>query len=210
MVVIERGTTGRGAKVSSARKRRFAALAVRGVNYDDILDDGDRHFGTEHTRPSKSTITKAKQNLLTTGDAAWGERRVRPGKSLTDCHKEAIISALGENSRKRTRGELQAALTAADPSGRRDFAISTVDDSAREVSRRRGSSGPTHADTALPLHCHQLGLTHKKVTSYDPRRCPLESASASHALSCYDVRCVPRTSATGGGRACSCGSCCCC
>ena len=129
-----RGRSGRGANVDAHRKRRLARLALAGnMKYADIQDDSVQHFGAQHAPPSKSTITRAKQAFLRTGDAAHGEQRVCPGKTLTDGNKETLIRELARDSRKRTRGELQHELARDDPTGRKKFARSTIDDAIRGV-----------------------------------------------------------------------------
>ena len=152
-----------GRRIDRARKVAAAIQACAGVPYDEIIRN-DRHvFGAQHDRLKKPAITRAKQRFRRFGDAAYTEARHYGGKTLGFHHKVLVLRALNRCCTTSTK-ELATALRLAETESNRSFAHSTIDDAIREA-----------------------GWTCKRVTLYNARRCPYESAATRVALGKYPV-----------------------
>ena len=153
-------------RICDARKRYAWQLIQRSVRYADIRDRITKRFGTQHGPISNGALTDIKAAATLTGDPCFASPLIRSGKTLTYAQKRTILDALLEECTT-TTAELSARLRAVETSARTRFCHSTIDDAIRAAY-----------------------FTLKRVTVYNARRDPFESAQARRAIGCYDVRCV--------------------
>jgi hypothetical protein len=154
------------AKVSDRRKLYAYNLGVAGTSYRTIQKLDQRRFGNQNTEMALGTISSIMSIGKLTGDPCFASPAYSPGRTLTYDHKKLILDALVACVTAST-AELERKLQRAEATARTTFAHSSIDAAIRAA-----------------------GITLKRVTLYNARRCPVESALARRAVNCYDVRCV--------------------
>jgi hypothetical protein len=154
------------AKVSDRRKLYAYNLGVAGTSYRTIQKLDQRRFGNQNTEMALGTISSIMSIGKLTGDPCFAPPAYSPGRTLTYDHKKLILDALVACVTAST-AELERKLQRAEATARTTFAHSSIDAAIRAA-----------------------GITLKRVTLYNARRCPVESALARRAVNCYDVRCV--------------------
>ena len=153
------------------RRRTYAYLLARSsVPYRTIQKKDRERYGTCNGTLALSTISQIKAIGDLTGDPNFRSPAYREGKTLTYEHKRLILDALVRCCTTST-AELERKLLEVEVTVRTRFAHSTINAAIREAN-----------------------WTLKRVTLYNARRCPVECATASYALTCYDIRrveCAP-------------------